>query len=170
MRPTSTLFALGIALGACTPGSVGGGGGGDDVDPLPGTALCEAQLTLTGTMTPPGTPPTMDLGCVPQGTWTVEVTVASLGDCDAAPVPTEYTYSVEGTGHNETITLTNNTTQETQSLQINDPGDGTCMGSFTHIWPSDDGGYHYVTLRPDAQSWDGTISGTGTYQLWMDHP
>jgi hypothetical protein len=166
-------FFLGSALaaiGACTPGSVGGDDviGGDDDTSLPGTALCEATLSLTGTMISPGTVPTEDVGCVPQGTWTVNVTVSDEGGCGSVVVPGVYTYEVVGTGHNETITSTSNTDQE-DTLGIHALGSGVCEGSFEHIWAVD-GGFAVILLKADATSWEQTIEGYGTYQLWSEHP
>jgi hypothetical protein len=171
MRLRSILFTSALAaLGACSPGSVGGDDvvGGDDDTSLPGTALCEATLTLTGTMVSSGEVPSMDLGCVPQGTWTVNVTVSDEGSCGTVSIPTTWTYEVAGTGHNETITPTNNTDQE-GVLGIHSLGSGVCEGSFEHIWPSADG-FNVVLLKPDSPTWQQTIEGHGTYQLWAEHP
>jgi hypothetical protein len=119
-------------------------------------------------MISPGTPPTMDLGCVPQGTWTVEVTVSSEGSCGEVPMPTTYTYLVEGTGHNTTINPTNNLDQEA-AVNITANSQGHCDASFEHIWPAADG-YNVALLKPESPTWLQTIEGTGTYQLWAEHP
>lgn len=163
-------LAAALLLAACTPGSVGDDIVGDDDNTLPGTALCRSELTLSGTMiSPGGTVPPEEQGCVPQGTWTVNVVVSNVGDCDSAPVPATYTYEVVGTGDDETMTPTNNTDQEAQ-LGIHANGSGTCEGSFEHIWPVGDGTFHVVLLKAEATSWEQTIGGTGEYWLWAEHP
>lgn len=167
---TSFALASVLALGACGLGSTGGLSGGDDDQSLPENALCQSTLTITGTLAPEGAP-TADQGCVPQGTWTVNVAVADLGDCDGAPVDAQYVYTVTGTGHNETITF-EGSGDETE-LQIHaDDSDGTaCDGSFEHIWAgAASGEYNVMDLRPIAIPSSGMIAGEGTFQLWSAHP
>jgi len=168
-RLSIALFAAG-GLAGCGLGSTGGLSGGDDTAVLPDNALCQSTLTITGTLAPEGKPPTAAQGCLPQGTWTVNVAVADLGGCDAAPVKTSYTYTVTGLGHNETITY-NGSGDETE-LEIHaDDSDGTaCDGSFEHIWAGTGGDYNVVDLRPIAIPSSGTITGDGSFQLWTQHP
>ncbi len=165
---------LGLALvcvSGCTLGEVGDDVvvGGDD-DLTPAAALCESTLTMSGTFTPPGTPPTADLGCVPEGTWAVTVTVADLGDCADAPVGSTYTYTVVGQGSDQMINYTGATGEELNS-GIHAGGNGECEGTFEHIWAADASGeFHVAQLKPYFEPGTLTIQGGGTYQLWSRHP
>jgi len=163
------LFALGFALAGCGVGDAtgpgGGGGDGVDVDERPPEVLCEAALTLSGTLAPEGEPPTADLGCVPQGTWTVDVTVGE-GDCGDVPVQSTYTYTVTGTGHDTLITYDGT---ERSTVGIHAGGDGQCLGSFEHVWQGD-GGWNVLLLKPELEPGTTTIGGVGTFQLWNKEP
>lgn len=165
----STAVALGVALAGCTLGTVGGGGPvGNDEDQRPAEVLCEAQLTITGTFAPPGTPPGAELGCVPEGTWTVNVAVGDEGDCGAVPIATTYTYTVVGTGRDQMIQYTTQTGEEIW-LNIHAGGNGECEGSFEHIWPAE-GGFNVMLLKPWFEAGTQTMQGTGTFQVWNEHP
>lgn len=172
MRLRSTLFMMGLSFAAaCTPGSVGTGDdtGGDDSE-LPGDALCESSLALSGTLAPPGTPPAANLGCVPEGVWTVNV-AAGDGTCGDVTVATTYTYTVTGEGRDRTISFTAATGEEI-ALNISAGGNGECEGSFEHIWPTTDGSgeFHVVVLKPWFDPGTTQIQGTGRYQLWASRP
>jgi hypothetical protein len=163
---------MGLVFAACTPGSVGTGGddtGGDD-SALPSGALCESTLTVTGTLAPPGTPPAAELGCVPEGTWTLNV-AAGEGTCGDVSVANTYTYTVTGDGRDRTIAFTA-ATGEDVTLGIHAGGNGECEGSFEHVWPTTDGSgeYNVVLLKPYFEPGTTTILGSGTYQLWTEHP
>jgi hypothetical protein len=169
MRARSSLL-LGLVIAGCGVGdATGPGGGGDDdgvdVDERPPQVLCEAQLTLTGTMTPPGTPPTADLGCVPQGEWVITATVGE-NDCGEVPLSGSYTYTVTGTGHETQITYGGT---EQSTVGIHAGGNGNCLGSFEHIWQGE-GGWNVLLLKPNLEPGTTTIDGTGTFQLWNKEP
>lgn len=167
MQGRSSWFLFAFAIGGCGLGGVGDGGGVNTEDDRPVEALCQANLTLSGTPTPPGTPPTADLGCVPEGTWTVEVTISDVGDCGDVPMGSTYTYTVTGAGRDRVIAYTGGTEETT--LSIHAGGNGQCEGSFEHIWETD-GGYAVGLLKPWFDPGTTTIQGTGTYQLWSEHP
>lgn len=177
MRSRSTLLTtLGLALAftsGCTLGEVGTADDqvvGDDDDLLPAEALCESTLTMSGTFTTSvSPPPTAEEGCVPQGTWTVQVTVADVGDCDAAPVASTYTYTVTGQGPEQRITYTGTPGEELNS-GIHAGGNGECEGTFEHIWAADGTDFHVAQLKPYFDPGTSTIQGQGTYQLWSSHP
>lgn len=169
MKVATTLPLLGLALAGCTLGDASGGGGpGVDTDVRPEEAMCEAQLTLTGTLTPPGEPPTADVGCVPEGTWTVQVTVANVGDCGEVPISSTYVYEVVGAGRDRTITYTSPGGDDA-NVGIHAGGNGECEGSFEHIWAAE-GGYAVMLLKPWFPPGTTTIQGTGTYQIWAERP
>ncbi len=164
-----TFFGLGLAFAGCSLGDTNGLSGGDDVQSLPANALCQASLTLTGTLVPEGTPPTPDLGCVPQGTWTVRVAVQSQGDCSAVPDLGPYVYTVTGEGHNETITYSGSGETQLQ-IHADDSDAAACEGSFEHIVMASGGQYNVIDLRPIGTASSQTIAGDGTFQLWSKHP
>ncbi len=56
--------------------------------------VCSATLATSGSLTPPGTPPAADAGCIPTGEWTVNVTVADMGDCTDVPINAAYHFTV----------------------------------------------------------------------------
>lgn len=169
MMARSTLFALGLAVSGCTLGSVGDDGlGWEDDEPRPAEALCESVLRLSGTVAPPGgTPSPAELGCVPEGTWTVRVAVEDVGDCAAAMVGSTYTYTVVGEGRDRTISYGG---PEDSELGIHAGGNGQCEATFEHIWAAGEGRYHVLLLKPYFQPGTTTILGEGTYQLWSKRP
>src|SRR5438874_3032024 len=123
-------------LGAC----------GDDGFMMPPdrTALCTAQLAMSGSIAAPAAPdPT--LGCQPAGTWTINVQVSDMGTCSAVNVPATVTISVTGDAHNETITHTP-ATGEDDSLQINGDNDA-CNGNFELVIP-DGSQFDQIELQP----------------------
>lgn len=140
---------------------------GDDDGVRPEGALCEAALTLSGTFAPEaGTPAPAEQGCVPHGTWTVQVTVTDEGDCADVAVGTTYEYVIAGDGRDRTITYGG--TEDT-TLGLSAGGGGECEGSFEHISAAADG-VHVVLLKPYTEPGTTAILGTGTYQLWEEAP
>lgn len=168
MHARSTFFVLGFALAGCGLGDVGTGDGVNTEDDRPAEALCQADIALSGTFTPAGTPPTPDLGCVPEGTWTVNVTISDTGDCGDVPMGSSYTYTVTGAGRDRVISYTAAAGEET-TLSIHAGGNGECEASFEHIWETD-GGFAVALLKPWFDPGTTTIQGTATYQLWSEHP
>lgn len=170
----SIVTTLGLALAftsGCTLGEVGDDTTpiGDDDTTLPANALCESTLTLSGTFAAEAVPPpTEDQGCVPQGTWTVQVTVSDVGDCDEAPVSTSYIYTVTGEGADETVTFTGGAGELTWGIHAG--GNGQCEGSFEHIWEATGGEFHVAQMSPYFAPGTTTMMGSGTYQLWSKHP
>jgi hypothetical protein len=164
----SMPLGLGLLLTACSLGGVGPGPGVDTENDRPPEALCEAELRLSGTLTPPGEPPTADLGCVPEGAWRVEVAVADAGDCGDVPVKATFLYTVTGTGRDQDIEYTPAASEEI-TLGISAGGNGQCEGSFEHIWP-EGAQFAVVLLKPWFDPGSTAIQGVGTYQLWSEHP
>ncbi len=127
-------------------------------------------MTLSGSFAPPGAPPTADLGCVPAGTWTVSVTLPDSGDCGDVPAGIDqYVYTVTGEGRDQDVVYTA-ASGEDVTLSIHAGGNGECEGSFEHIWPVGDGTFHVVQLKPYFEPGTLVMLGSGTYQLWSEHP
>ncbi|MCA9676131.1 MAG: hypothetical protein KC464_13915 [Myxococcales bacterium] len=160
---------LGLAMAACSPGSVGGDDTVAGDDGLPELALCEAQLNVSGTFAPEGTPPTPDLGCVPQGTWTVTMAVADAGTCGDVPALSTHVYTVTGEGRDEIVTYNDPATGEEVTVGVHSGGNGECEGSFEHIWAAPEG-YHVLLLKPYFEPGTQVMLGSGSYQLWSAHP
>jgi hypothetical protein len=163
----SAVATLGLTFASCTLGDVGGGTPTGDDDVSPQHALCDAVLELSGTLSPPGTPPTPELGCVPEGRWTVSLRVGA-NDCGDVPMAAAYTYVVTGTGRDREIAVEGADGHEV-NLNIHAGGNGECEGSFEHIWPAADG-FHVALLKPWFPPGSVSIVGTGSYQLWTEHP
>jgi hypothetical protein len=161
-------------------------GGGDDdggmmmmppaADPdaaLPAMSLCTAQLTVTGTFTAAATLDPLG-GCQPQGTWVVTATVSDKGTCANVPLKTEYSYTMSCTGRDAKITYTKANNEEFVGA-VSASGSGGCEGSFEHVQP-DSGNFDQVQLHgflpkvPAADLTELPITGTGEFNLWMQHP
>lgn len=152
----------------------------DPNDPLKNVE-CEAQVTLTGTFQTSLSPaPTAEEGCVPDGTWTINTTVSSMGTCAAVDVRSQYVLTVVNTAAagerpNRTVTLTGADPAADITANIHAGGDGECLLSFESITPTADGKFHVVLLHPVV---DGEVSLTnivqgeepGSYQLWTKRP
>lgn len=138
---------------------------------LPGRVECESILSLTGTLTPPGAPPTPDLGCVPQGTWSITATVDPDGECSALPaLPPQFVYLIQGVGGETDIIYQGSEFADEVVSGIHAGGNGECKGSFEHIWADDDGQFHLLQLGPWNNPGELTFQGEGSYQLWDSHP
>jgi hypothetical protein len=170
------LLASAAALSACD-GSVAAD---DPNDPLKNVE-CEADVTLSGTFqTSVSPPPVATDGCVPDGTWTINTTVASMGTCATVDVRSQYVLTVVnsapmGERPIRTVTLQGAGASEEVTANIHAGGDGECLLSFESITPIGDGKFHVVLLHPVL---DGEVSLTavtqgeepGHYQLWTKHP
>jgi hypothetical protein len=142
-----------------------GGAGGDDDDdganpdlPEDG-ASCEHELAVTGTLAPAGEPPLPDAGCVPEGTWTVTVTVGD-GDCAEVPVAETYVYVVgkDAAGaytysYPEPVDPT-----EQVTMSVRAAGDGSCIGTFVHRAPDES---YELLLKPYES--DLALAGNGSF-------
>ena len=168
-------FTLGLATLASGCG-VGGGdqgppGGGSNPPPDP-TAKCTAQLTLSGTFTASAT---LDpaCGCQPDGMWVVMATVSDKGMCASVPLKGSYTYTLSGTGRTSQIMYTKAAGEEFTGA-VTSPGNGGCEGAFDHIVADgsnfDELNLHPLLPNPTAGGTTLTISGTGEFDLWSQHP
>jgi hypothetical protein len=179
IRTHASYLAVTLSLVGC---SVGGGDGGMMTPPVdapePDVAaelksLCTAQLTVTGTFTAAATLDPLG-GCQPQGTWAVTATVSDQGTCANVPLKPDYSYTMSGTGRDAKITYSKGSNEEFVGA-VSASGSGGCEGSFDHVQP-DSGNFDRVQLHgflpkvsgPDMMELP--ITGTGEFNLWMQHP
>lgn len=158
------------ALLACNVGD-SGDGDGDGIDPGPGpepgprqvSLACEAELSITGTLEPPGTPPTEEDGCVPEGTWTLEVSLADPGDCDPDVIEFNevYEYSVTIDGLDEIMEYLGDDGNPDEDTYNPARSGSTCRANLTHYSPD---GLKVVMLQPFEEDLD--ITGSGVFELW----
>jgi hypothetical protein len=180
------IRTLGSLLTVTLLGLVGCSVGGDDggmMTPPPMDAeadvaaplmsLCTAQLTVTGTFTAAATLDPLG-GCQPQGTWAVTATVSDKGTCANVPLKPDYSYTMSGTGRDAKITYSKASNEEFVGA-VTASGSGGCEGSFEHVRP-ESGNFDQVQLHgflpkvPAADLTELPITGTGEFNLWMQHP
>ncbi len=171
------VCSLALVAAASCDGAVGE----DDPGPLE-NVLCEAPLTVSGSFTSSVTPaPTAADGCVPPGTWTVNVAVAGNGDCSSVEVLPTYTVQVVNTAPagerpNHEITLTNAPTGADVDASINASGNGACNLALDVLTAAPTAGqFHLVAVRAYFDPVDGAtrtvMAGPDSrYQLWKQRP
>jgi hypothetical protein len=174
LRKLTFAFALatlgsGCGVGGGDQGSPPGGGSNPPPDP---TAKCTAQLTLSGTFTASATLDPLG-GCQPDGMWVVTATVADKGMCANVPVKASYTYTLSGTGRTTQLMYTKSAGEEFTGA-VNATGSGGCEGVFDHVIADgsnfDELNLHALLPTPTAGGTTLTISGTGEFDLWSQHP
>jgi hypothetical protein len=147
-----------------------GGGSGSNPPPDP-VAKCTAQLTLSGTFTASATLDPAG-GCQPDGMWVVMATVADKGTCANVPLKASYTYTLSGSGRTSVLMYTKAAGEEFTGA-VSATGTGGCEGSFDHVLP-DGSNFDEINLHPElpipTAGTTLTISGTGEYDLWSQHP
>lgn len=165
----TSLLSLTLALAGCGVGDTGGGGDiGDDQVGL----QCEAELTLSGTFAPkdngPGggidpLDPDASWECDPVGTWTLNVTVSSQGDCAEVAVASQYVYNVVADESEGWIAeFPADSTGELSVLKIQT--EGPCLGNFEHYSPD---GKQLTRLKPAVDTEQTKqFSGSGVYELY----
>ncbi len=125
---------------------------------------CKATLAVKGVKRPSGQMPDMEeaeAGCVPLGTWQLEVAVQDAGGCADLNVPAVYTYevSLDTDGQYQVKWLEDPANTQVQ-LRVGQEGPGMCKGSFEHR--SADGKVS-ITLKPFEQ--DNGITGQGDVRI-----
>ena len=153
-------------------GTPPGGGSNPGSNPPPDpTAKCTAQLTLSGTFTASATLDPL-AGCQPDGMWLVMATVSDQGTCTNVPVKASYTYTLSGSGRTTMLMYTKSAGEEFTGA-VNATGSGGCEGSFDHVLP-DGSNFDEINLHPllpiPTAGTTLTISGTGEFNLWAQHP
>jgi len=166
-RISALVLILGVpALVACNVGDVDTGPGGSDDPNIPDPSdtqyqvACTAELNVTGSLIPSGVTPGED--CLPDGTWTLQVTVADMGDCAEVPINAEYAYVVSRDESNNAV-MAYMGTDGNDELDRYMPGSsgGTCRANIEHHSTDD---LEIIYLQPFED--DLIITGSGTYELW----
>ena len=149
------------------------GNAGDDSDPeneIPEQGetqlkvACEAYLTVTGSLAPSGVTPGEEEGCIPDGTWSLQVTVEDVGDCTDIPINAEYVYVVSRDADDLAVMAYQGSDGNAEADRLI-PGSagGTCRANIEH-YSADK--LKVVYLQPHED--DLVISGSGTYELWEE--
>lgn len=172
LRTLNFTLVLATLASGC---GVGGGdqqtppGGGSNTDPTP---KCTAQLTLSGTFTASATLDPAG-GCQPDGMWVVMATVADKGMCASVPLKASYTYTLTGTGRTTKLMYSTSAGEEFTGA-VNASGSGGCEGAFDHVIADgsnfDELNLHPLLPTPTAGGTTLTITGTGEFNLWSQHP
>jgi hypothetical protein len=168
MTKTATIVVTAMLLGnaACDTGD-------STVPPNQNEPLCTATLALSGTLvTSNGQPPPTDQGCVPAGTWKVNVAVADKGTCTATVFKPTYEYVVITVPNSPRDTKINYTPAagEEVNKSLAAGGNGQCEGSFEHVSAGTGGQYNLVSLHPYFDKGTLVIKGSGSYELWPSKP
>jgi hypothetical protein len=126
--------------------------------------LCRAELAVTGNLQPPGAPPLAEEGCVPFGTWTVNVEMVDQGECQEVPFYNQYVYEVtpEPNEGGYLVVYTAEPMSENVQMKITEGGPGDCEGSFEHH--SGDG-KAILVLKPHER--DLAITGHAYYEVFQ---
>lgn len=158
-------FALTLTATGCSLGGENSAPS-DECDPSledPCTLICSAQLRITGTLVPAGTPPLPEDGCVPSGTWTFNAEVVQEANtCGDVPVAGEYVYNVteDDLGSWVVELVSGPYPGEDQRLSMRGEGAGDCVGGFEHTSLDST---TYLYLQPVEIEL--AIGGVGEYEL-----
>ena len=157
------LMTLGFA--ACDVGSGGDGdgdidNGGTTVDEI---LLCAATLNVEGSLAPAGDPPGPDDGCVPEGVWTLNVTIDDPGDCadDDIIFNAQYQYEISRDAEEQLVmTYLGEDAGPDDAMKPSSSG-GTCRANIEHFAPD---GSWWLMLKPFED--DLVVTGYGEFELY----
>ena len=163
-----------LCVTACSTGDDGDGGTTVDATPDRDAHIkCTAPLTMSGTFTPTGTLDPAG-GCQPAGTWAVQVVASSMGNCTTVAVKPSYSYTVTKTATGQIDMITYNGSGDETHLGISASGGGECEAGFEHVNGSgtafNEIDLHPRIPEPTAGATTLTITGTGEYNQWDEHP
>jgi hypothetical protein len=133
--------------------------------------ICMAVMTVSGSLDPD--PEAVGDGCVPNGTWTLNVALEDDGGCTDAGHPpvflNTYTYLVSGgvTGGADDdgyeVVWLEDPDDPNVDFRLKAKGGGECEATLEH-W--DDDGTTLVVLRPHEENL--VISGSGTFEVYEE--
>jgi len=154
-----------VLLGCGDLGTVGPGGDGDGDGDGDGQILaCQAQMTVTGSLAPSGAIPAPEDGCVPFGTWTIDVALADQGDCPDVTFDAQYVYEVSEDVDNGGYLYNYPADPANPNVRIKVTSEGgSCAGNFEHY--SDDG-KTLILLKPFEDNLQ--ITGSGYFEVYYN--
>ncbi len=167
---TRLVSALGLAVaaltGACSPGEVA-----DVAPPDVERIECTTEFEVSGTFATSVSPaPTAAEGCVPNGTWTIDVREVPGGECASTKFQARYVVTVTGTGRDKIFTLTNPAGAAERKFGMSAGGGGECDMALEEISPATAPKYHRMLIKPFTEPAGTLIAGSGNYTLWSSKP
>ncbi len=159
-------FAVATLAVACSPGSVA------DVEPPDVERVeCTSEFEVTGTFASSVTPrPTAADGCVPEGTWTINLEEVAGGECASTKAQAQYVVVVAKVGAERRFTLSNAMGTAERRMDISGGGNGECEMIITEISPATSPKYHHLAVKPFTEAGGTAIAGSATYTLWTSKP
>lgn len=169
-RRTLTLlvssFSVAALAGACSPGEVA-----DVAPPDVDRVECTNDFEVAGTFASSVNPrPTAADGCVPNGTWTINLTEVPGGECATTKFQASYVVVVAGAGRDRTFTLNNPAGTAERKFGISAGGSGECEMTLEEISPATAPKYHRLLLKPFTEAGGTVVAGSATYTLWSSKP
>lgn len=167
MGRTAMILGTAVAmLAACSPGEVA-----DVAPPDVERVECTTELELTGTFATSVSPaPTAADGCVPNGTWTIDVSEVPGGECATTKYQARYIIAIAGQGRERTYTLTNPAGAAERKFGLSAGGSGECELTLEEISPATTPKYHRLLLKPFTEAGGSVIAGSANYTLWSSKP
>jgi hypothetical protein len=163
MRWTLCVLAT---LGACSPGEVA-----DVAPPDVERVECTTELEISGSFATSISPaPTAAEGCVPNGTWTIDLTEVPGGECATTKYQARYVIAIAGQGRDRTFTLTNPAGAAERKFGLSAGGSGECELTLEEISPATAPKYHRLLLKPFTEAGGAVIAGSANYTLWSSKP
>jgi hypothetical protein len=153
-------------IGACSPGEVA-----DVAPPDVERVECTSEFEVAGTFaTSVSPPPTAAEGCVPNGTWTINLTEIAGGECASTKFQAQYVVVVAGQGRDKTFTLNNPAGAAERKFGLSAGGGGECEMSIEEISPATSPKYHRLLVKPFTEPGGNVIAGSANYTLWSSKP
>ncbi|HVV82143.1 MAG TPA: hypothetical protein VHE35_03660 [Kofleriaceae bacterium] len=151
---------------ACSPGEVA-----DVAPPDVDRVECTTDFEVNGTFATSVSPaPTATDGCVPDGTWTINLSQVPDGECATTKYQAQYIVQVAGMGRDRTFTLTNPAGTAERKFNLSAGGGGECEMSLEEISPATAPEYHRLLVKPYTEPGGNTVAGSATYELWSSKP
>ena len=161
----SSLVAASLG-GACSPGEVA-----DVAPPDVERVECTSEFEVTGTFASSVTPrPTAADGCVPNGTWTINLSEIAGGECATTKFQAQYVVTIAGQGRDRTYALNNPAGTAERKFGLSAGGGGECELSMEEISPATAPKYHRLLLKPFTEPGGTVVAGAANYTLWSSKP
>jgi hypothetical protein len=132
---------------------------------------CTTELEISGSFATSISPaPTAAEGCVPNGTWTIDLTEVPGGECATTKYQARYVIAIAGQGRDRTFTLTNPAGAAERKFGLSAGGSGECELTLEEISPATAPKYHRLLLKPFTEAGGAVIAGSANYTLWSSKP